>query len=59
VLDIVFSLDSVITAVGMAKRSDHGGGRDRGRVVMLVFAGAVGAFIERHRRSRCWRCRSC
>ncbi|MCC6552307.1 MAG: TerC family protein [Polyangiaceae bacterium] len=48
-LDIVFSLDSVITAVGMAKDVvimvmamfvAMG--------VMLVFAGAIGAFIEKH-----------
>lgn len=49
VLDIVFSLDSVITAVGMAK--------DLWVMiaamiiavgVMLVFAGKVGDFVERH-----------
>ncbi|MEX1095127.1 MAG: TerC family protein [Planctomycetales bacterium] len=49
VLDVVFSLDSVITAVGMAK--------DLwvmitaivlAVVVMLVFAGAVGRFVEKH-----------
>jgi predicted tellurium resistance membrane protein TerC len=48
-LDIVFSLDSVITAVGMA--------RDLpvmiiavilAVLVMLVFAGPVSAFVERH-----------
>lgn len=49
ILDIVFSLDSVITAVGMT---------DRVPVmiaaiviaigVMMFFAGAVGAFVERH-----------
>lgn len=48
-LDIVFSLDSVITAVGMA--------RDLGVMVtavvisvgiMLFFAGAVSRFVERH-----------
>jgi len=48
-LDIVFSLDSVITAVGMAR---HIGVMIAAVViavlVMLVFAGAIGAFIERH-----------
>ena len=48
-LDLVFSLDSVITAVGMARHIEImivavviavG--------VMLVFAGAISAFIERH-----------
>jgi predicted tellurium resistance membrane protein TerC len=48
-LDIVFSLDSVITAVGMAN--------DLAVMVlavmisiaiMLAFAGAIGAFVERH-----------
>ena len=49
VLDIVFSLDSVITAVGMANQLwvmitamiiAVG--------VMLVFAGAIGSFVDRH-----------
>jgi predicted tellurium resistance membrane protein TerC len=49
VLDIVFSLDSVITAVGMANQLwvmvtamfiSVG--------VMLIFAGAIGDFVERH-----------
>lgn len=50
-LDVVFSLDSVITAIGMVPR-------DRiwimviaivlSMIVMLVFAGRVSAFIERH-----------
>jgi predicted tellurium resistance membrane protein TerC len=48
-LDIVFSLDSVITAVGMA---DHVpimiAAVVIAVVVMLVFAGAIGAFVERH-----------
>jgi len=48
-LDVVFSLDSVITAVGMARHVEVmviamvlavG--------VMLVFAGAIGTFVERH-----------
>jgi predicted tellurium resistance membrane protein TerC len=49
VLDIVFSLDSVITAVGMAQ---HLAVMIAAMViavgVMLVFAGAVGEFVERH-----------
>jgi len=49
VLDIVFSLDSVITAVGMAQ---HLAVMVTAMVlavgVMLVFARAVGEFVERH-----------
>ncbi len=49
VLDIVFSLDSVITAVGMAQ---HLAVMVTAVVVavgvMLVFAGPVGDFVERH-----------
>ncbi|WP_242333971.1 MULTISPECIES: TerC family protein [unclassified Anaeromyxobacter] len=49
VLDIVFSLDSVITAVGMAQ---HLAVMVTAMVlavgVMLVFAGAIGDFVERH-----------
>jgi predicted tellurium resistance membrane protein TerC len=48
-LDIVFSLDSVITAVGMAS---HIGVMVAAVVVavgvMLVFANAIGDFVERH-----------
>jgi predicted tellurium resistance membrane protein TerC len=48
-LDIVFSLDSVITAVGMAQ---HLAVMIAAMVlavgVMLVFAGAIGEFVERH-----------
>ena len=48
-LDIVFSLDSVITAVGMAK---HIGIMIAAVIIavciMLIFAGPVTAFIERH-----------
>ncbi|MFM7296118.1 MAG: TerC family protein [Planctomycetota bacterium] len=48
-LDIVFSLDSVITAVGMAK---HVGVMVAAVVasvlVMLVFAGRIATFIEHH-----------
>lgn len=48
-LDIVFSLDSVITAVGMAQHVPIMIGAIVVAVgVMLVFAGAVSAFIERH-----------
>jgi len=49
VLDIVFSLDSVITAVGMAQ---HLAIMVAAMVlavgVMLVFAGPIGEFVERH-----------
>lgn len=49
VLDIVFSLDSVITAVGMVNQV----GVMIAAVViavgfMLVFAGAIGSFVEQH-----------
>ena len=49
-LDIVFSLDSVITAVGMAQRlRDHDRrGGDRRAGDDGVFAAAISAFIERH-----------
>ena len=49
VLDVVFSLDSVITAVGMAS---HFAIMVAAMViavgVMMVFAGPVGSFVERH-----------
>ena len=49
VLDVVFSLDSVITAVGMAR---HIGVMVAAIViavgVMLVFADAISRFIEEH-----------
>jgi predicted tellurium resistance membrane protein TerC len=49
VLDIVFSLDSVITAVGMAQ---HLPVMIAAMVVavgvMLAFAGSIGAFVDRH-----------
>jgi predicted tellurium resistance membrane protein TerC len=49
VLDVVFSLDSVITAVGMAQHlSIMVAAMILAVAVMLVFAGAVGAFVERH-----------
>ncbi len=55
-LDIIFSLDSVITAVGMVKSGEgHEGGIPVmvaaivvAVIVMLIFAGAVGRFVERH-----------
>jgi predicted tellurium resistance membrane protein TerC len=48
-LDIVFSLDSIITAIGMASRL----GVMVAAVViavgfMMVFSGKIGAFVERH-----------
>lgn len=49
ILDVVFSLDSVITAVGMAS---HLGVMITAVIlaviVMLVFAGAISSFVERH-----------
>lgn len=48
-LDIVFSLDSVITAVGMAQHiSIMMVAMFVAVGVMLVFAGSIGAFIQRH-----------
>jgi predicted tellurium resistance membrane protein TerC len=49
VLDLVFSLDSVITAVGMAQRLEvMVVAMVLAVAVMLVFARAVGDFVERH-----------
>jgi len=49
VLDIVFSLDSVITAVGMANRlSVMVAAMVIAMLVMLVSMGAVAGFVERH-----------
>jgi predicted tellurium resistance membrane protein TerC len=49
VLDIVFSLDSVITAVGMANHIPIMViAMVLAMVVMLVSAGAIGGFVERH-----------
>jgi predicted tellurium resistance membrane protein TerC len=49
VLDLVFSLDSVVTAVGMARHLPVMVAAMLVAVgVMLVFAGAVGTFVERH-----------
>ena len=48
-LDVVFSLDSVITAVGMARRLEvMVAAIVVAVVVMMIFAGAVSRFIERH-----------
>jgi predicted tellurium resistance membrane protein TerC len=49
VLDIVFSLDSVITAVGMARHlSVMVAAMVIAMGVMLVSAGSIGDFVERH-----------
>jgi len=49
VLDIVFSLDSVITAVGMAKHIEIMIAAVMISIgVMLVAAGSISAFIEKH-----------
>ncbi len=48
-IDIVFSLDSVITAVGMARHlSVMVAAMILAVAVMMVFAGAIGEFVERH-----------
>jgi predicted tellurium resistance membrane protein TerC len=48
-LDIVFSLDSVITAVGMVKQVPvMVAAVVAAIVVMMLFAGAVSSFVERH-----------
>lgn len=57
-MDLIFSLDSVITAVGMVKAPEGGSlfvpitimvtAIVISIVVMLLFAGAIGRFIERH-----------
>lgn len=49
VIDIVFSLDSVITAIGMAKDlSIMMMAMVIAMLVMLLFAGAVGRFVQKH-----------
>jgi predicted tellurium resistance membrane protein TerC len=49
VLDIVFSLDSVITAVGMARHvAVMVAAMVLAVAVMLVFARSIGEFVERH-----------
>ncbi|MBS1711620.1 MAG: TerC family protein [Armatimonadetes bacterium] len=49
VLDIVFSLDSVITAVGMAKQIEVMVAAVIIAVgVMMAFANSIGTFVERH-----------
>ncbi len=49
VLDIVFSIDSVITAVGMAQQIPVMiAAMVIAVIVMMVFAGPVGDFIEKH-----------
>ncbi len=48
-LDVVFSLDSVLTAVGMARHlSVMVAAMVVAVAVMVAFAGAVGRFVERH-----------
>jgi predicted tellurium resistance membrane protein TerC len=49
VLDLVFSLDSVITAVGMAQHiSVMATAMVLAVIVMLIFAGKIGDFVNRH-----------
>lgn len=48
-LDVVFSLDSVITAVGMVQQIwVMVAAVMIAIVIMMVFAGAIGAFVDRH-----------
>lgn len=48
-LDVVFSLDSVITAVGMVNQiSIMVAAVVLAVIVMIAFAGAIGRFVERH-----------
>ena len=60
VIDLVFSLDSIITAVGMV---DDVAVMIAAVVVsvglMMLFAGAIGRFVSDHPdASRCWPCPS-
>jgi predicted tellurium resistance membrane protein TerC len=56
IIDIVFSLDSVIAAVGMANHTTIMVGAILLAVgVMLLAATPLGHFIDATRRSRCWR----
>lgn len=49
VLDMIFSIDSVITAVGMARNlTVMVTAIIIAIIIMIVFAGAVSAFVERH-----------
>lgn len=49
ILDIVFSLDSIITAIGMAEHlSIMAAAVIIAVIFMMIFAGAVSAFIDRH-----------
>ena len=58
VIDIVFSLDSVITAVSMADDvSIMIVANVIALLVMLAAAGRISAFVDGIRRSRCWRWR--
>jgi predicted tellurium resistance membrane protein TerC len=48
-LDIVFSLDSIITAIGLVKEVEIMiAAVTISMIVMLIFAGAIGAFINKH-----------
>lgn len=48
-LDIVFSLDSIITAIGLVKEVEIMiAAVTISMMVMLIFAGAIGAFINKH-----------
>jgi predicted tellurium resistance membrane protein TerC len=59
ILDVVFSLDSVVTAVGMANHlTIMITAMVIAMAVMLFFAGYIGDFVHKHPTIRCWRCRS-
>ena len=60
IIDIVFSLDSVITAVGMADHVEVMIAAVVVAVVVMMFARAARSATSSTaiRRSRCWRCRS-
>ncbi len=59
-IDIVFSLDSVITAVGMAahRADDHRRQRRRGGLMLVLAGPDQRVRHEASHRSRCWRWRS-
>ena len=59
-LDIVFSLDSVITAIGMVDNIwVMIAAVTVSIVAMMFFAAPIGNFVEKHRRSKCSRSHFC
>ena len=58
--DLVFSLDSIITAIGMAQDIEMMiAAVVIAVVVMYVASGPVAGFVDGTRPPRCWRSRSC